>query len=69
MDKKHMNWAISSQAPNRRRFNDYPDSGSRNKRSEMEGSKPLRWHDEDIVCALRRRKGAYKRRTEVAIPI
>ena len=34
-------WAISSQAPNRRRFNDYPDNGSRNKRFEMGNPKPL----------------------------
>ena len=50
-------WAISSQAPNRRRFNDYPESGSRSKCFEMGNPKPHMRHGEDIVCALRKRKG------------
>ena len=35
-----MDWAISSEAPNRRTFNDYPDSGSKGKRSETGNPKP-----------------------------
>lgn len=34
-------WAISSQASNRGRFNDYPGRGSRGKRLEMGNPKPL----------------------------
>lgn len=39
--EKDMDWAISSQSPNRGGFNDYPESGSRGKRSEMERPKPF----------------------------
>nr|DAZ50004.1 MAG TPA: hypothetical protein [Caudoviricetes sp.] len=35
-----MDWAISSQASNRGRFNDYPGDGSRGKRLEMGNPKP-----------------------------
>ena len=38
--KNDMDWTISSQAANSGRFNDYPGSGSRNKRSEMGSPKP-----------------------------
>lgn len=41
-------WQISSQAPNRGRFNDYCRKASRLKRAEVVGSQ--KW-DEDIVCA------------------
>jgi len=38
--ENHMDWAISSEAPNRRTFNDYPGSGSKGKRSETGNPKP-----------------------------
>ena len=53
-----MDWTIGSQAANSGRFNDYPGRGSRRKRAEMGSPKPHLWQGEDIVCALRKRKGA-----------
>ena len=49
-------WEISSEALNRRTFNDYPVAGSRSKRSEVVDIRK----DEDIVCALPKGKGARK---------
>jgi hypothetical protein len=40
MFKNYKDWVISSQAPNRRRFNDYPDGGSRDKHLEKGNPKP-----------------------------
>ena len=40
MEEKNADWAISSQALNRGRFNDYPESGSRNFGSDAGSPKP-----------------------------
>lgn len=56
--ENNKDWAISSQASNRGRFNDYPGSGSTPKRVEMGNPKPHMWHGEDIVCALQKCRGA-----------
>ena len=48
-------WAISSQAPNRRRFNDYPGRGSRSQAASKWGTlNRFMRHGEDIVCALQK---------------
>lgn len=70
MVKNGEDWAISSQAPNRGRFNDYPVGGSRGKRPEAWSPKPLRWQGEDIVCALAKVRDALSaldRRSESAL--
>jgi hypothetical protein len=38
--KENMDWTISSEAPNRRTFNDYAGSGGTSKRAEAESPKP-----------------------------
>ena len=48
MFKNYKDWAISSQASNRGRFNDYPVR-SRDKRLEMGNPNPQKWYGEDIV--------------------
>lgn len=59
MVQNDVDWAISSQAPNRGRFNDYPGYGSRRKRAEKGDPKPLKMrHGKDIVCALWKHRGA-----------